>query len=66
MRLGIQLVYATCGVAFVASVTSARWRCPKTLYAHKQRTGAIRNKNFLLQIASNKHACLQRGMKGKA
>ena len=59
MRLGTRLVYATCGVAFVAGVTGAGWRCPKTLYAHKQCTRAIRNNNLLLQIASNKHARLQ-------
>ena len=35
MRLGTQPVYAVCGVAFVAGVTGAGWRCPKTLYAHK-------------------------------
>ena len=66
MQLGTWPVYAVCGMAFVAGVTGAGWRCPKTLYAHKQRTGAIQNNNLLLQIASNKHACLQRGMKGKA
>ena len=65
MRLGTQLVYAACGMTFVASVTGAGWRCPKTLYAHKQCTGAIQNNNLLLQIASNKHAHLQ-GMKRKA
>ena len=48
-------VCATCGMAFVAGVTGAGWRCPKTLYAHKQRTRAIQNNNLLLQIASNKH-----------
>ena len=41
MRLGTRLVYATCGVAFVASVSGAGWRCPKTLYAHKQCTRAL-------------------------
>ena len=35
MRLGIQLVYATCGLAFVVGVIGAGWRCLKTLYAHK-------------------------------
>ena len=58
MRLGTQPVYAACGVAFVACVTGAEWRCPKTLYAHKQCTSAIQNNNLLLQIASNKHARL--------
>ena len=58
-------IYAVCGVAFVASVTSAGWRWPKALYTHKQLTSAIQNNYLLLQIASNKHACL-RGMKGKA
>ena len=66
MQLGTRPVYGMCGVAFVAGVTGARWHCPKTLYAHKQRTGAIQNNNLLLQIASNKHARLQRGMRGKA
>ena len=64
--LGTSLVYTTCGVAFVASVTGARWRCPKTLHAHKHCTHVIQNNNLLLQIASNKHARVQRGMKGKA
>ena len=36
MQLGTQPVYAACGVAFVASVTGARWRCPKTLYVRKR------------------------------
>ena len=66
MRLVTRRVYIACGVAFVAGVTGAGWRCPKTLDAHKQCTGAIGNNNLLLQIASNKHARLQRGMKGKA
>ena len=66
MWLGTWLVYTACGMAFVASVTGAGWCCPKTLYAHKQHTGVIRNNNLLLQIASNKHAHLHRGMKGKA
>ena len=66
MQLGTRPVYAACGVTFVAGVTGAGWRCSKTLYAHKQRTGAIRNNNLLLQIASNKHARLQQCMKGKA
>ena len=66
MQFGTQLVCATCGVAFVASVTGARWHCPKTLYANKQHTCAIRNNNLLLQIASNKHTRLQRCMKGNA
>ena len=35
MRLGTRLVYAACGVAFVAGVIGAGWHCPKTLYAHK-------------------------------
>ena len=65
MRLGTRSVYAACGVAFVAGVTGAGWRCPKTLYARKQCSGAVQNNNLLLQIASNKHARL-RGMKGKA
>ena len=64
MRLGTRPMYAVCGVAFVAGVTGAGWRCPKTLYAHKQCTGAIRKNNLLLQISSNKCARLQ-GMKGK-
>ena len=64
MRLGTWSVYAACGVAFVAGVTGAGWRCPKTLYARKQRSGAIQNNNLLLQIASNKDARLQ-GMKGR-
>ena len=59
MRLGTRPVYTACGVAFVASVTGAGWRCPKTLYAHKQCTRVIQNNNLLLQIASNKHARLQ-------
>ena len=63
MRLGTRSVYAACGVVFVAGITVAGWRCPKTLYAHKQHTGAIQNNNLQLQIASNKHARLQRGMK---
>ena len=66
MELGTRPVYAMCGVVFVPIVTGAGWRCPKTLYIHKQRTRAIRNNNLLLQIASNKHAHLQQGMKGKA
>ena len=66
MRLATRPVYAACGVAFVAGVTGARWRCPKRLYAHKQCTRAIQNNNLLLQIASNKHARLQQGIKGKA
>ena len=41
MWLGTQPVYAACGVAFVADVTGAGWRCPKTLYAGKQCSGAI-------------------------
>ena len=65
MRLGTRPVYTASGMAFVAGITSTGWRCPKTLYAHKQRTGAIQNNNLLLQIASNKHTRL-RGMKGKA
>ena len=65
MQLGTRLVYAVYGVAFVAGVTGAGWRCPKTLYAHKQHIGAIQNNNLLLQIASNKQTHLQ-GMKGKA
>ena len=59
MRLSMRLVYATCGVAFISSVTGARWRCPKTCYIHKQLTRTIQNSNFLLQITSNKHARLQ-------
>ena len=35
MRRGTRPVYTACGVAFVASVTGAGWRCTKTLYAHK-------------------------------
>ena len=66
MWLGTRLVHATCGVAFVAGVTGAGWRCPKTLYAHKQCTRVMRNNNLLLQIASHKHARLQRCMKRKA
>ena len=58
MQLGTRPMYTACGVAFVAGVTGARWRCPKTLYAHKQRTDAIQNNNLLLQIASNNHARL--------
>ena len=65
MRPGTRPVYAACGVAFVAGVTGARWRCPKMLYTHKQCSGVIQNNNLLLQIASNKHARL-RDMKGKA
>ena len=41
MQLSTQLVYAACGLAFVVGVTGAGWRCPKTLYAHKHRTGVI-------------------------
>ena len=59
MQLGTRSVYTACGVAFVAGVPSAGWRCTKTLYAHKQRTREIQNNNLLLQIASNKHARLQ-------
>ena len=58
MRLGTRPMYTTCGVAFVASVTGAGWRFPKTLYAHKQRSGVVQNNILLLQIASNKHARL--------
>ena len=65
MRIGTWPVYTTSGVAFVAGVTGAGLYCPKTLYAHKHRSGAIQNNNLLLRIASNKHARL-RGMKGKA
>ena len=35
MQLCTRPMYAACGVAFVAGVTGAGWRCPKTLYAHK-------------------------------
>ena len=65
MWLGTRPMHAVCGVAFVVGVTGLGWRCPKTLYAHKQCIGAIQKNNILLQIASNKHAHL-RGMKGKA
>ena len=65
MQLDTRLVYAACGVAFVAGFTGAGWRCPKTLYAHKHCSGAIQNNNLLLQIASNNHARLQ-GRKEKA
>ena len=65
MRLGTRLVYAACGVAFVAGVTGAGLCCPKTLYARKQCNGVIQNNTLLLQIASNTHARV-RGMKGKA
>ena len=41
MRLDTRPVYAECGVAFVAGVTGAGWRCPKTLYAPKQCTRVI-------------------------
>ena len=40
-QLGTRSVYAACGVAFVVGVTTVGWRCPKTLYTCKQRTGAI-------------------------
>ena len=36
--LGTQPVYATCAVAFVAGVTSARCYCPKSLFAHTHDT----------------------------
>ena len=52
MQLGTRSVYAVCGVAFVASVTGARWRCPKTLYACKQCNGVIRNNTLLSQTNS--------------
>ena len=65
MQLCTQPVYAACSVAFIASVTGAGWRCPKTLYIHKQCTRTIQNNNFLLQIASNKHGRPQQGIKRK-
>ena len=43
MQLGTRPVYAACGVAFIAGVSGAGWRCLKTLYAHKQCTRAIWN-----------------------
>ena len=52
MRLGTRPVYAACGVAFVADVTGAGWRCPQTLYACKQRNDVIRNNTLLLQTNS--------------
>ena len=52
MRLGTWPVYATCGVAFITGVTSAGWRCPKTLYAQKQRNGVIQNNTLFLQTNS--------------
>ena len=52
IRLGTWPVYAACGVAFVAGVTGAGWRCPKTLYARKQCNGVIRNNILLLQRTS--------------
>ena len=57
MRLGTWLVYATCGVAFVAGVTSVGWRCPKTLYTCKQRNGVIQHNILLLQRTSWQQAC---------